>query len=57
MRRPEAMAALILKGANPAELPYEREIKLEMVLKLKATRRLGIDLPPSVRIAADEVIE
>jgi putative ABC transport system substrate-binding protein len=57
MRRAGAMAAQILKGASPAEMPFEQATKLELVLNLKAARRLGIDVPPSVRIAADEVIE
>jgi putative ABC transport system substrate-binding protein len=57
MRRAGAMAAQILKGANPAEMPFEQATKLELVLNLKAARRLDIDVQPSVRIAADEVIE
>jgi putative ABC transport system substrate-binding protein len=38
-------------------MPFEQATKLELVLNLKAARRLGIDVPQSVRIAADEVIE
>jgi len=57
MRRAGAMAAQILKGANPAEMPFEQATKLDLVVNLKAARRLGIDVPQSVRIAADEVIE
>ena len=57
MRRAGAMAARILKGAKPAEMPFEQATKLELVLNLKAARTLGIAVPQAVRIAADEVIE
>jgi len=57
MRRAGAIAAQILKGANPAETPFEQATKLELVLNLKAARRLGIEVPAAVRVAADEVIE
>lgn len=56
-RRAGAIAAKVLNGANPADVPFEQATKLELVLNLKAARRLGIDVPASVRIAADEVIE
>jgi putative ABC transport system substrate-binding protein len=57
MRRAGTIAAQILKGANPAETPFEQATKLELVLNLKAARRLGIAVPAAVRVAADEVIE
>ncbi len=57
MRRAGAMAAQILKGAKPAEMPFEQATKLELVLNLRAARSLGIAVPASVRVAADEVIE
>jgi putative ABC transport system substrate-binding protein len=57
MRRAGAMAAQILTGAKPAEMPFEQATKLELVLNLKAARRLGIEVPAAVRIAADEVLE
>lgn len=57
MRRAGAMAAQILKGANPGEMPFEQATKLELVLNLRAARALGIEVPQAVRIAADEVIE
>ena len=57
MRRAGAMAARILKGANPAEMPFEQATKLELVLNLKAARALGIAVPQSILISADEVIE
>jgi putative ABC transport system substrate-binding protein len=57
MRRAGALAAQILKGANPAETPFEQATKLHLVLNLRAARALGLKVPPSVRVAADEVIE
>jgi len=57
MRRAGAMAAQILKGASPGEMPFEQATKLELVLNLKAARALGIAVPVSVRVAADEVID
>jgi putative ABC transport system substrate-binding protein len=51
------MAAKILHGANLAELPIERPTKFEFVLNLKAANLLGISVPPSILLRADEVIE
>lgn len=47
----------ILKGAKPAEMPIEQPTNLMMVLNLKTARALGITIPASVRLRADEVIE
>jgi putative tryptophan/tyrosine transport system substrate-binding protein len=57
MRRAGAIAAQILRGANPAEIPFEQATKLELVVSLKAARRLGVEVPPAVRLAADQVID
>ena len=56
-RRAGAMAAKLLNGANPADVPFEQATKLELVVNLKAARRLGIEVPRSILISADEVIE
>ena len=56
-RRLADYVAKILNGAQPAELPVEQTTKFEFLVNLKTAKSIGLELPTSLLLRADEVIE
>ncbi len=57
LRRAAVFVDKILRGANPAELPVEQPTRFELVINMKTAKQLGVTIPRSLLVRADEVID